>query len=144
MIILCLFSIPGGGSLAPSPRHMSHRDSASTPTPHPHLPTSPHWLPRQPGQHPSPYWLGTPYGLSPHAPPPPSPLHHGGLDLPPGHGHLPLQAPPGLQLARDPATGQLVLIPQSPSPSEMSNLGKLMLILVRVIKVNCLLLMLSL
>ncbi|XP_072042913.1 LOW QUALITY PROTEIN: uncharacterized protein [Amphiura filiformis] len=114
--------VTGGGSLAPSPRHMSHRDSTSTPTSHPHLASSAHWL-RQPGQHPSPYWLGSPYGLSPHGPPPPpSPLHHGGLDLS-GHGHLPVHPPPGLQLARDPATGQLVLIPQSPAPAEMPNLG---------------------
>ncbi|XP_076865290.1 trinucleotide repeat-containing gene 18 protein isoform X2 [Brachyhypopomus gauderio] len=83
-------------------------DSAS------HLASHP-WLPR-PGA--SSMWLpGSPYGLGP-----PS-LHQA---LPPGYPTLPGSVPPSYQFARDPQTGQLVVIPTEHLPhytSEMLERG---------------------
>ncbi|XP_033630747.1 trinucleotide repeat-containing gene 18 protein-like isoform X2 [Asterias rubens] len=97
--------VTGGGSLGPSAPHYDPTEGRMTPSHPAHLAIPPHWLPRTPGPpHASPLWLGHPFGLAT----PPATVHDG----PPGHLQMP---PAGFQIARDPANGQLVLVPQAPT-----------------------------
>ncbi|XP_022080209.1 trinucleotide repeat-containing gene 18 protein-like isoform X2 [Acanthaster planci] len=101
--------VTGGTSLGHSPHHFDPTDGRMTPSHPAHLALPPPWLPRAPGPpHAPSLWLGHPFGLTT---PPATPLHAAGEGA---SSHL--QVPPaGFQVARDPATGQLVLVPQAPA-----------------------------
>ncbi|XP_002738509.1 uncharacterized protein LOC100369237 [Saccoglossus kowalevskii] len=96
--------VTGGGTLPPGVHQWEGTEAAAAAAQQAHLAaTAAHWLPRAAATNGTPLWLThPPYGH-------PS-LHHGSMDgASTPHGHV--QLPHTGLLARDPATGQIVIIP---------------------------------